>query len=98
MKKKTLNLLDVNIEEQCRRIAIQNIPNVEVWLHRLGQEDPGRAIKAWVEIAEFAQSKKGRDGSVAPPQQIVINMVPKEKKETPKLDMPPTDYEDIPIE
>lgn len=65
-----------DFHEECGRIVRDNLNNVELWLERLGREDPEAALKVWANIAEFAHSKKARDGGTPARQEINIMFQP----------------------
>ncbi len=83
---------EIDFERECERIVKSNLSNVEVWLERLGKENPEAAIKMWVNISEFAHAKKARDAKMPTSQTINILMQPAQKR---KLEPPVDNYIDI---
>ena len=81
-----------DFEQECRRIALKQMPQIEAWLERLGKSDPAEAIKAWVQISEFAHAKKARDHKMPTGTTINILMEPAQRK---KIEAPEDNFIDI---
>jgi hypothetical protein len=80
---------DKSFEDQLRRVVMKNMNNLEIWLDALGKTDPGRALKAWSEIAEYIHAKKPRDAKPADNRTININLIPASRDDGNKfIDIP----------
>lgn len=86
-KTKIIVAKDKNFEDECRRIVMDNLANVEAWLERLGRSDPAAALKIWANLAEFIEAKKARDARPSSVTNISVKLIPAERKQlNQKLD------------
>ncbi len=71
------------IEEECMRIALSQVGNLEGWIERTAKKNPEKALRMWEKVTEFAVSKKTKEasGDQRRFQQININMVPAKKSQ-----------------
>lgn len=84
------------IREGCERMAQDFLPQVKDALEMLLEVKPFQGITAWEKIASFAVSKKTeKRDEIAPNTNITINMIPAERKQRNKLDIPISDAEII---
>lgn len=82
-KKEPLNLQKFHIEKELEKIAEEFLPQISDWLHTLGQTSPNLAIKRTLEIVEFIEPKKSKDGSKLPANtNIQINLTPASQDQT----------------
>lgn len=54
------NKITIEFRDTVRRLLEKNTQNVGVWLDRVAEDDPGRALELLARLAEFAAPKLAR--------------------------------------
>jgi len=86
-KDRPVNLGNLDIKQECERMAQKYLPKVEDALDFLLENDHYKGIMAWERIAEFAIAKKSKENLIPANTTITINMVPAKTEDTGYIDI-----------